>query len=461
MQVCAVVLAAGEGKRMKSTHAKVVHEAAGKPLVSWVKSALDEAGAKDQVYIVGHRQEEVRAILGESVAFVLQEQQLGTGHAVLQASHFLEGRDGVTLIVCGDTPLITSESLRRVLAQFEQGSYAGIVVTALAPDPTGYGRIIRNGQGHIERIVEHRDASEEQRAVREVNAGMYCFDTAKLLSVLGRIGCRNDQKEYYLTDTIEILIQDGLTVGACTLDFEEILGVNDRRQLQEAMHILNQRILDRHMINGVTIMDPASTWIEEGVTIGMDTTILPNSSLKGHTHIGQACLIGPDTHLSDVTTGNEVILDHVTAAQSRIESKCEIGPYAHIRPDSQIGLRCKLGNFVEIKNSTLGEDCLLVHQCYIGDTDVGENVNIGSSSSTANYDGVNKSRSSIGSHAFIGSNSCLVSPVAVAENAYVAAGSTITENVPDYALAIARVHQSNKEDWVKTRGLLRNQRVNP
>ncbi len=461
MQVCAVVLAAGEGKRMKSKHAKVVHQAAGQPLVGWVKSALDAAGAHDQVYIVGHRQEEVRAVLGESVAFVLQEQQLGTGHAVLQASHFLEGRRGATLILCGDTPLVTADSLRKVLTQFENGNYAGIVVTAEAPDPTGYGRIMRDDSGNLQAIVEHRDATEEQRAVREVNAGMYCFDTALLLSALGRIGCRNTQQEYYLTDTVEILIQDGHTVGACTLDFEEILGVNDRRQLQEAMAILNRRILDQHMINGVTIVDPATTWIESSVKISQDSTILPGCCLKGQTLIGEDCVVGPDTHLTDVVVGTGVTLDHVTAFESRIGDRSCIGPYTQIRPGSKIGPNCKIGNFVEIKNSTLGADCMLIHQCYIGDTDVGHNVNFGSSMCTANYDGVNKSRSTVGSHAFIGSNCCLVSPVAIAENAYVAAGSTVTEGVPEYGLAIARAHQINKEDWVKTRGLIRNQRLNP
>lgn len=461
MQVCAVVLAAGEGKRMKSKHAKVVHQAAGLPLVSWVKKALDGAGALDQVYIVGHRQEEVRAVLGESVAFVLQEHQLGTGHAVLQASHFLEGRRGATLILCGDTPLITSDSLTRVLKDFESNHYAAIVVTAEAPDPTGYGRILRDAKGHVEGIVEHRDATEEQRDIREVNAGMYCFDTALLLSALGRIGCRNSQQEYYLTDTIEILRQDGHKIGACTLPFEEILGVNDRRQLQESMAILNRRILDQHMLNGVTIVDPCSTWIEQGVKIGMDSTILPGTSIKGQTQIGHDTTIGPDTHLVDMIVEDGVRLDHVTASESVIGARSYIGPYSHIRPGSRIGPNCRLGNFVEIKNSTLGSDCYLIHQCYVGDTDVGNDVNIGSSSSTANYDGINKSRSYIGSHSFIGSNSCLVSPVSVAENAYVAAGSTITEGVDEYSLAIARSHQINKEDWVKTRGLIRNQRLNP
>ncbi|MDD2533457.1 MAG: bifunctional UDP-N-acetylglucosamine diphosphorylase/glucosamine-1-phosphate N-acetyltransferase GlmU [Eubacteriales bacterium] len=461
MQVCAVILAAGEGKRMKSKHAKVVHQAAGLPLISWVKAALDGANAEDQVYIVGHRQEEVRAVLGESVAFVLQEQQLGTGHAVQQASHFLEGRRGATLIMCGDTPLVTAASLRSVLDTFEKDHYAAIVVTAHAPDPTGYGRILRDERGHVQAIVEHRDATPEQREICEVNAGMYCFDTALLLSALGRIGCRNSQQEFYLTDTIEILRQDGHKIGASSLPFEEVLGVNDRRQLQESMAILNRRILEKHMIDGVTIVDPATTWIEQGVTIGTDTTILPNCSIKGSTEIGSDAVIGPDTHLVDMKVADGVRLDHVTAVESEIGARAYIGPYSHIRPGSKIGPNCRLGNFVEIKNSTLGADCYLIHQCYIGDTDVGHNVNIGSSASTANYDGVNKSRSAIGSHAFIGSNSCLVSPVSVDENAYVAAGSTITEGVNEYALAIARAHQINKEDWVKTRGLNRNQRLNP
>ena len=380
---------------------------------------------------------------------------------MLQASHFLEGRRGATLVVCGDTPLITGASLSRVIEQFEQGQYAGIVVTAEAPDPTGYGRILRDENGNIKAIVEHKDATAEQRAIHEVNAGMYCFDTALLLSALGRIGCRNTQQEYYLTDTIEILIQDGHTIGACTLPFEEILGVNDRRQLHQAMMILNQRLLDRHMINGVTIIDPATTWIEESVMIDQDTTILPNSSIRGKTRIGQNSLIGPDTHLTDMVIGDYVVLDHVTAAESIIGDRACVGPYAQIRPGTRLGAGCKVGNFVEIKNSTLGAECMLIHQCYLGDTDVGSHVNFGSSMCTANYDGVNKSRTSIGSNAFIGSNCCLVSPVVVAENAYVAAGSTVTEGVPEYALAIARAHQTNKEDWVKTRGLLRSERLNP
>ncbi len=461
MNICGVVLAAGEGKRMKSRHAKVVHEAAGKPLISWVRDALDQSGATDQVYIVGHRQEEVRAILGEEVAFVLQEQQLGTGHAVLQASHFLEGRSGCTLVLCGDTPMITADTLKKALDQFASGQFAAIVITAEAPDPAGYGRILRDEAGHLQAIIEHRDASAEQLAIREVNAGMYCFETSLLLSALGRIGCRNQQQEYYLTDTIEILIRDGYKVGACQTEFAEIMGVNDRVQLAQAAQILNQRILLRHMQNGVTIIDPARTWIEDTVEIGIDTTILPDCSLAGHTLIGEDTVIGPNTHLRDVRAGHHTRLDQVVAEDCTIEDGTMVGPFTHIRPGSLIGPLCRLGNFVEIKNSMIGAKCQLVHQCYVGDSDIGENVNFGSGSNTANYDGINKSRTTVGSNAFIGSNSCLVSPVHVADNAYVAAGSTITEPVPPNALAIARAHQIAKEGWVITRGRFRNQRLNP
>lgn len=461
MNVCAVVMAAGEGKRMKSDHAKVVNKAAGKALVLWVRDALDAAGARDQVYIVGHRQEEVREVLGEDVAFVLQEQQLGTGHAVMQASHFLEGRSGCTLVLCGDAPLVTARTLQSVMAQFESEKCAAVIITADAPDPAGYGRIVRDQAGDVLAIVEHRDANDEQRAIREVNGGMYCFDTALLLSSLGKIGCRNTQKEYYLTDTIGILIEEGHRVVTHKASFDEIFGVNDKIQLQEAGKILNRRILDRHMLNGVTITDPATTWIDDSVSIGPDVVILPGCSLSDHTTIGAESVIGPDTHLGDARVGSRVTLNHVTANCSTIEENCEIGPYVNIRPASRVGNGCRIGNFVEIKNSTLGAGTLIAHQCYIGDTDVGEGVNFGSGCSIANYDGQAKARTTVGSHAFIGSNCSLVAPVSVQENAYVAAGSTITDDVPPYSLAIARSHQLNKADWVLTRGNLRGRRINP
>ena len=461
MNICAVVMAAGEGKRMKSRHSKVVQKAAGKPLVCWVRDVLCEAGAADQVYIVGHRQEEVRAALGEEVAFVLQEQQLGTGHAVMQASHFLEGRIGCTLVLCGDAPLITSETLRNVLAQFEASKCAAIIITADAPDPTGYGRIIRDDEGHVTAIVEHRDASEQQRAVREVNSSMYCFDTPRLLSALGKIGSKNQQQEYYLTDTIEILIREGHRVEAFKTSFDQIMGINDRIQLQEASALLNRRIVRRHMTNGVTVIDPETTYIEEQVEIGMDTVIYPMTILEGETRIGEEAVIGPNSRLTDVIAGDRTRLEQTVAERCTIEDDAVLGPFTHIRFGSMIGPGCRVGNFTEIKNSSLGAGTQIVHQGYLGDVDVGDNVNFGSNCSIANYDGQVKARTRVGSHAFIGNNTTLIAPVEVSENTYVAAGSTITETVPQFALSIARARQINKENWVILRNRLREIRKNP
>jgi len=461
MNICAVVMAAGEGKRMKSRHSKVVQKAAGKPLVCWVRDVLCEAGATEQVYIVGHRQEEVRAALGEEVAFVLQEQQLGTGHAVMQASHFLEGRMGCTLVLCGDAPLITSETLRNVLKHFEASKCAAIVITADAPDPTGYGRIIRNDDGHVTAIVEHRDATEQQRAVREVNSSMYCFDTPLLLSALGKIGSKNQQQEYYLTDTIEILIREGHRVEAFKTSFDQIMGINDRIQLQEASALLNRRIVRRHMTNGVTIIDPDTTYIEEQVQIGMDTVIYPMTILEGETRIGEESVIGPNSRLTDVVAGDRTRLEQTVAERCTIEDDAVLGPFTHIRFGSMIGPGCRVGNFTEIKNSTLGAGTQIVHQGYLGDVDVGDNVNFGSNCSVANYDGQVKARTRVGSHAFVGNNTTLVAPVEVSENTYVAAGSTITETVPQFALSIARARQINKENWVILRNRLREIRKNP
>jgi bifunctional UDP-N-acetylglucosamine pyrophosphorylase/glucosamine-1-phosphate N-acetyltransferase len=461
MNICAVVMAAGEGKRMKSKHSKVAQKAAGKPLISWVRDALCQSGADEQVYIVGHRQEEVRAILGESVAFVLQEKQQGTGHAVQQASQFLEGRSGCTLILCGDAPLITAKTLQQVLIQFESSKCAAIVITADAPDPTGYGRVIRDENGNVSTIIEHRDATHDQCKIHEVNSSMYCFDTPLLLSVLGKIGSRNQQQEYYLTDTIELLINDGYRIEAYKTCFDEIMGVNDRIQLHEAAVVLNKRIVERHMRNGVTIIDPSATYIDETVEIGSDTIIYPQSFIEGTTRIGEESIIGPNTRLTNVIAGNRTRLEQIVAEDCTIGEGAIVGPFAHIRAGSLIGPDCRIGNFTEIKNSTLGADTWITHQGYLGDVDVGENVNFGSNCSIANYDGQVKARTKIGSNVFIGTNTTLVAPVEVLDNAYIAAGSTITETVPEYALGIARARQINKENWVILRNRLRENKKNP
>lgn len=459
MDICAVVMAAGEGKRMNSNHSKVVQIAAGKPLISWVAQALREVGATEQVYIVGHKQEEVREVLGEDVAFVFQEKQLGTGHAVMQAAPFLEGRSGCTIVLPGDAPMITSETMRAAIEMFERNDYGAVIISGQAPNPKGYGRIVRNMEGNVIRIVEDRDATPDEKKIREINSSIYCFRTPLLLSALGRIDSKNSQKEYYLTDTIEILIKDGHKVGAYVADFDETRGVNDRIELQEVGKILNRRVCERLMRSGVQIIDSETTWIEDTVRVGKDTIILPGTVLSGYTDIGEECIIGEDSRLENVTVGDGTSIDHSIATQCDIGKNCRIGPFSHIRPDSILKDNVTVGAYVEVKNSTIGDYSRARHLTYVGDAQVGKNVNFGCGTITCNYDGMDKTACIIGDNVFIGGNSNLISPVTLKENSYVAAGSTITEDVPELGLAIARSKQVVKDNWVAKKNRLRGSNV--
>ena len=446
----AVILAAGQGTRMKSKLYKVLHSVCGKPMVLHVLDQVSSLKVEETVTIVGHGAEKVQAELGSKTKFALQSEQLGTAHAVMQAEEILGNKQGTTFVICGDTPLIKAETMEALIKQHESQGAKATILTARIDDPTGYGRIIRNSEGFVEKIVEHKDASEEERKVTEINTGTYCFDNATLFAALKNVSNDNVQGEYYLPDVIEILKAQGDIVTAYqTDDFEETLGVNDRIALSQAEKIMRKRINTEHMRNGVTLIDPEQTYIESDVEIGQDTIIYPGSVIKAGTKIGNDCVIGPNTEVSNCEVGNNTVIRQSVAHDSYIGSEVAIGPFAHIRPQSQIEDEVKIGNFVEIKKSTFGKGSKVSHLSYIGDAEVGSDVNVGCGSITVNYDGKNKFKTIIGDNVFVGCNSNLVAPVNVGRGAYIAAGSTITKDVPEEALSIARARQENKAGYVR------------
>ncbi|MEH7076680.1 bifunctional UDP-N-acetylglucosamine diphosphorylase/glucosamine-1-phosphate N-acetyltransferase GlmU [Neobacillus drentensis] len=446
----AVVLAAGQGTRMKSKLYKVLHPVCGKPMVQHVVDQVMKLNIQEIVTIIGHGAEMVQAQLGDSSLYALQEEQLGTAHAVSQAQNMLEGKAGVTIVVCGDTPLIKAETMEALFGHHEEAGAKATILTALIDEPAGYGRIIRNSEGLVEKIVEHKDASEDERKINEINTGTYCFDNVALFEALKNVSNDNVQGEYYLPDVIEILKKQGEVVSAFqTNEFEETLGVNDRVALAEAERIMRSRINEAHMRNGVTIIDPANTYIESEVEIGQDTVIYPGSMIKGKTVIGSECQIGPNSEIDSCEIGTETVVRQSVAHNSSIGAHVNIGPFAHIRPDSTIKDEVKIGNFVEIKKAVFGKGSKASHLSYIGDAEVGSDVNIGCGSITVNYDGKNKYLTTIEDGVFIGCNSNLVAPVTIGKGAYVAAGSTITKDVPGDALSIARAQQVNKENYVQ------------
>lgn len=446
----AIILAAGQGTRMKSKLYKVLHPVCGKPMVQHVIDQVNQLQIEDIVTVIGHGAEKVQEQLGDSCKYALQEQQLGTAHAVMQAESVLSARSGTTLVICGDTPLIKAETMKELIALHEQSQAKATILTAYADNPAGYGRVLRGEGGLVEKIVEHKDASEEERYVKEINTGTYCFDNQALFSALKKVSNENVQGEYYLPDVIEILKEEGEVVTAFqSSEFEETLGVNDRVALSQAEQILRKRINEKHMRNGVTIIDPLTTFIEADVQIGQDTVINPGSFIKGKSIIGQDCLIGTNTEISNCEIGDGTEVLQSVVHESSIGSFVKIGPFAHVRPQSDIKDSVKIGNFVEIKKTVFGKGSKASHLSYIGDAEVGENVNIGCGSITVNYDGKNKYLTKIEDNVFIGCNSNLVAPVTVGEGAYVAAGSTITQDVPQQALSVARARQVNKEDYVK------------
>ncbi|EMF0080779.1 bifunctional UDP-N-acetylglucosamine diphosphorylase/glucosamine-1-phosphate N-acetyltransferase GlmU [Enterococcus hirae] len=446
----AIILAAGKGTRMKSKLYKVLHPVSGQPMVEHIINRVSETNPDQIITIVGHGAEQVKAQLGERSEYALQAEQLGTGHAVLQAASFLQGKEGTTLVISGDTPLLTTETLNN-LFEYHQGKNASAtILTAQAEDPTGYGRIIRDHIGIVEKIVEQKDTTLEEALVQEINTGTYCFDNQALFEALNKVGTDNAQGEYYLTDIIEILKDAGKTVAAYqTEDFDESMGVNDRIALAKANELMRQRINKMHMVNGVSFVDPATTYIDAGVEIGSDTVIEAGVQLQGKTVIGSDCVIGAHSRIVDSVIEDHVVVEHSVIEKSLVKSHADVGPFAHLRPKAEIGEGVHIGNFVEVKNAEIGKNTKVGHLTYVGDATLGEEINVGCGVVFVNYDGKNKHRTTIGDHSFIGSNANIIAPVEIAKNTSVAAGSTITEDIPEYAMAIARARQVNKEEYAK------------
>lgn len=448
MNIFSVILAAGEGKRMKSDIAKPLHKICGKSLLGWVLDAANEAGSKKNIVVVGHRGDDVIAEFDGKAKFAWQRDQLGTGHALMQGIEPIKNESGTVMVLYGDTPLISAQTLKDALRAHTEGGFAATVITAVADDPFGYGRIVREN-GEIAKIVEQKDCTEEQRKICEINSGMYFFDIQKLILALGQLKNDNAQKEYYATDTIEILLAGGEKVGSYTADFRETLGVNDRLQLAAVGKIKNEQLVRELMLGGVTVTDPQTLYIGAEVKVGRDTVIYPNTILEGNTEIGENCIIGPGATLRNSTVGNNTKVENSVVDNGKIGDGTNVGPFAYIRPNSVIGDNIKIGDFVEVKNSVVGDGTKVSHLTYIGDADVGKNVNFGCGTVIVNYDGKQKHRTTIGNNVFIGCNTNLVSPVTLSDGAYTAAGSTITGDVPENSLAIARARQTVKEGWAK------------
>ena len=445
-------MAAGKGTRMKSKLPKVLHKAGGKSMVQHVLDAARSAGAKRNIVVTGFGGEMVREALGNQAEFVEQKEQLGTGHAVQQTADLLAGENGTVMVLCGDTPLLTGALLKKLYDEHVAAGAKATVLTAIMPDATGYGRIIRLADGSVARIVEHKDATEAERQVQEVNSGIYCFAARELFDSLKQVNNDNAQGEYYLPDVLEILKKQGEKIWAVAADdYESTLGINSRLQLAGAEKILRRRKNEELMAEGVTIMDPSTTYIDCDVKVGHDTVIYPMTWLEGDTEIGEECEIGPSVRFQNVKAGNGVTGQFTYAHDCVMEDGVILGQFTHIRPDTRLAEKVKIGNFVEVKNSTIGKGSKLPHLSYIGDTDMGSGVNMGCGTITVNYYGKTKFRTKIGNDAFVGCNSNLVAPVEVEDGAYIGAGSTITKTVPTGTLAIARARQKNIDGWTDKR----------
>lgn len=443
-----IILAGGKGTRMMSKIPKVLHKVFDKTMVDYVIETAEKCGSKDTCVIVGHQSAMVKSIIGNRVKFRLQEEQLGTGHAVMQAMDFIGDNENV-LILYGDTPLITAETINKLIEIHTKENNLATVISVIEENPQGYGRIVRE-YNCFKKIVEQKDANEQENLIKEINTGVYIFNSNALKDALNNLSNQNSQNEYYLTDTLEIIKEKGYKVGIMLAeDSKEFLGVNSKLQLSQVTKILKNRINEYHMLNGVTIEDPDNTYIGSDVKIGSDTVILPGTIIDGKTEIGSECIIGPYARITNSKIKDCTFINQSTILNSEIDEYTSVGPYAYIRPNCNIGKHVKIGDFVEIKNSNIDDGTKISHLTYIGDSDVGKNINFGCGTVTVNYDGKNKFRTTIKDNAFIGCNTNLIAPITVEEGSYIAAGSTITKDVEKNSLAIARARQENKLNWTK------------
>ncbi|MGG7144014.1 bifunctional UDP-N-acetylglucosamine diphosphorylase/glucosamine-1-phosphate N-acetyltransferase GlmU [Clostridium nigeriense] len=453
MYKCALILAAGQGTRIKSDLPKVLHKVCGKEMVNHVIDTMRKAKIDDIDVIIGKGADLVKEkTASRNIIYSLQEEQLGTGHAVKCAIDFLKNKTGVVGVFAGDAPLIKPETIENLFETHIKNKNSATLLSSIVEDPTGYGRIVRDGD-EVLKIVEHKDCNEEELKINEMNAAIYCFDIESLLNSLEKLSNDNKQGEYYLTDVIGILKAEGKKVGALSIDYEETIGVNSRVQLAEAEEILRRRINRKHMENGVTLIDPNSTYIGDDVEIGRDTVIYPGNVIEGNTKIGEGVLLYPNSRISNSIIFNNVEIQSSVIIDSQVGEGTTVGPFAYIRPESVIGSHARIGDFVEIKKSNIGNNTKVSHLTYIGDAKVGENCNFGCGTVVVNYDGKKKNTTIIGNNSFIGCNTNLVSPVTVEDNTYIAAGSTIVNDVKEGELAVARAKQRNIEGWVARSGL--------
>lgn len=445
--VTVVILAAGHGTRMKSNLIKVMHPVAGKPMIGHVVDNARRAGFEDIVVVVGYQQERIRAYLGDRVKFAVQEEQLGTGHALMQAAPFIDAKQGGNVLVMnGDNPFLGPALFQRLIEHHEKSGAAATLLSAILPDPTGLGRIVRDETGKFLRIVEQKDASPAEKQIREIYTGVAVYRRDGLTSLLNRLSNTNAQREYYLTQTVELLVNDGRLVDAAPeASEEEAIMPNDRVQLADAEARIRSRILIDHMKNGVTIIDPKSTFIDEEVVIGRDTTIWPFTFIQGKTVIGSECKIGPSTTIVASQIADGVRVEQSVVEESLVGPGCRIGPMAHLRPGCDLEADVEVGNYAELKKAKVGRGVKCHHHSYLGDVTIGEKANIGAGAITANYNGVEKFRTEIGIGAFVGTNVNLVAPITVGDGALVAAGSTVARDVPADALALERAEQVVKE----------------